>query len=373
MKILFVGDASNFHNTLAHALRDMGHEVTVVSDGSRWMDTERDINLSRSPGMVGAVRYMLDLLRALPHMRGYDIVHIVNPIFLKLRPEKVMKVFNYLKRNNRNIFLSALGTDYEYVQACYDGHTFRYSDYFIGDAVSPYMLSPESSEQNNWLQPFMQRHSHEIISRIDGIVACLYEYYTAYQRVAPKKLCYGGIPIDTANITPQYIESVPEKVRFFIGIQRSRKILKGTDRLLEALKRVHDRHPEHCEMCVVENLPYKEYVEQMNASHVLLDQLYSYTPATNALIAMARGLVAVSGAEPEYYDLIGEKENRPIVNVLPYDDDAIVDTLEQIIINRDRLPELSRKSREFVVKHNDSHTVAQRHIDFWNKITENRC
>lgn len=369
MKILFVGDGSNYHNTLACALREMGHEAVVVSDGSRWMNTGRDVNLARHPGKLGAVRYVLDVLRLLPSMRGYDVVHIVNPIFIHLRPEKVRLVFDYLKRHNRHIFLSAIGTDYEYVRACYDGHTFRYSDYLIGDKVSPYMLSAESAGQDNWRQPFMARHSQHVIDNIDGIMACLYEYYVAYANVAPEKLCYGGIPIDTRKIVPHIMEDEPAKVRFFLGIQRDRTLLKGTDRLLAALKRVYERHPDKCEMCVVENLPYDEYVARMKSSHVLLDQIYSYTPATNALIAMARGLVAVSGAEPEYYQLIGEQDNHPIINALPYSDDELMNTLENVVKHRDRLPQLSRQSREFVEKHNDSRIVAQRHIDFWNKMT----
>jgi hypothetical protein len=46
----------------------------------------------------------------------------------------------------------------------------------------------------------------------------------------------------------------------------------------------------------------------------------------------------------------------------------IDDKLEWIVQNKSKLPELSRQSRDFVVKHNDSNLVAQRHIDFWNKI-----
>ena len=65
MKILFAGDASNMHNCLAQQLRKMGHEATVASDGSRWMDTHRDIDLKRRPGKIGALRYF-PLLRELP-------------------------------------------------------------------------------------------------------------------------------------------------------------------------------------------------------------------------------------------------------------------------------------------------------------------
>lgn len=373
MKILFVGDASNFHNTLADALRSMGHEAIVASNGSRWMNTPRNINLQRRPGNLGALRYVADVAMAMRKFRGFDIVHLVNPIFLDLRPEKVRIVFDYLKRHNSHIFLSALGTDYHYVQKCYDKHTFRYSDFFVGDELSPFMRSEEKGDVENWLLPFMKRHSDYITPRLDGIVACLYEYYATYKDIAPERLCYAGIPIDTHAIKPCFIENVPQKVRFFIGIQRNRCILKGSERLLAAAQRVHERHPDLCEICAVENVPYSEYLERMRNSHVILDQLYSYTPATNALIAMASGIVAVSGAEPEYYDLIGETDNRPIVNVLPFSDDEITDTLERVVMNRDKLPQLSKMSRDFVVKHNDSRIVAQRHIDFWNKISQTKC
>lgn len=370
MRILFVGDASNFHNTLAVALRNMGHEVVVASDGSRWMDTVRDIDLYRRDGTLGTLRYAVDVTCALCRFRNFDVVHLVNPIFLQLKPAKLRYVFDYLRRNNRYLFLSALANDYNYVKMCYDGSTFRYSDYLVGDKPSAFMLSEERVNAENWLKPFMQRYTDYIVPKFDGIVACLYEYYMAYRNIAPDRLAYAGIPIDTDSLTPRYIDDVPDKVRFFIGIQSRRKFVKGSERLFAAVKRVHERHPDKCEICAVENVPYKDYVAMMRSSHVILDQLYSYTPATNALIAMAQGLVAVSGAEPEYYDFIGEKELHPIFNVTPYDDDAIAETLEQIVLSRRELPRLSRQSREFVVKHNDYRVVARRHLDFWQKIID---
>ena len=199
MKILFAGDASNMHNSLAQQLRRMGHEATVASDGSRWMDTHRDINLLRRPGLVGTLRYLMDIKRALPAMTGYDIVEIASPIFLRLKPHRVAKVFDYLKAHNTRIVLSALATDMVYYDACHDGHTFRYNDYMLGDEPSPYVNSSEyiMQQQDNWKQPFMREHSDHIIGGIDGAVACLYEYYVAYQPVLGNRVAYGGIPIDT--------------------------------------------------------------------------------------------------------------------------------------------------------------------------------
>lgn len=370
MKILFVGDASNFHNTLATALRRIGHEVTVVSDGSRWMDTVRDINLSRGAGLSGAVRYVWDVVKTLPRLRGYDVVHLVNPIFLSLRPGKVRLVFDYLRKHNRSVFLSALGSDYDYVKACVEGKLLKYSEYMLGDTPTEYMQSAEAAEErrNSWLSETLRKHQRYVMQGIDGAVACLYEYYYVDERIIPNKLAYGGIPIDTESIKPHYIEDEPEKVNFFIGIQRGRSIYKGTDKLLAAARRVVAKYPDRSALRVVENLPYEEYLKQMSESHVILDQLYSYTPATNALIAMAQGLVAVSGAEPEYYDFIGENKCRPIINVSPLVDGDIDAKLEWIVQNKHLLPRLSHESREFVMRHNDYMVVAQRHEEFWKKI-----
>lgn len=370
MKVLFVGDASNMHNCLAGELRKMGHEAVVASGGSTWMNTDRDINLLRRSGKVGAVRYLFDVLRALPKMRGFDVVHLAGSIFLRLRPEKNRRVLDYLRKHNGKIVLSALGTDANYYALCQDDKTFRYSDYMVGDKPSPYVGSPEyyAQQQPNWGKPFMREYCDYLVEHIDGAVACLYEYFVTYKPILGDRVAYAGIPIDTAALEPQFIDAVPEKVRFFIGIQPDRTVIKGTDRLLAALTRLAQRHPDECELEVVERVPYAEYVQRMRSAHALVDQLYSYTPATNALLAMAQGLVAVGGAEPEYYDLIGENDNHPIINVTPYSDDGIDECLEQLLANKDRLPALSHASRAFVEKHNAAPVVAQRYIDFWERI-----
>ena len=372
MKILFAGDASNMHNTLARELRKMGHEAIVASDGSRWMNTGRDINLERKPGKLGTLNYLMKIRRALPQMTDFDIVEIASPIFLRLKPHRIAKVFDYLKQNNRRMVLSALATDMVYYDACHDGHTYRYSDYMLGNEPSPYVGSSEyiAQQQDNWKEPFMREHSDHILAGIDGVVTCLYEYYAAYKPLLGDRVVYAGLPIDTEALEFRPLNEVPSKVRLFIGIQRDRHVIKGTDRLLAAMKRAHDRYPGITELEVVENLPYDEYIARMRDSHVILDQLYSYTPATNALIAMAQGLVAVSGAEPEYYDLIGETVNKPIINVSPLVEGDIDHKLSWLIEHRDQLPQMARASRAFVEKHNAAPIVAQRYLNFWNTLLQ---
>ena len=326
MKILFVGDVSNYHNTLAYALRKAGHHCVVASNARSWQRLDHDLDISRADGILGTAAFALKLPRILSQMRGFDIVHFISPHFLPLKPDKLRKVLHYLKKHNSHLFYSACCTDLDYLNTCHDGSTFRYSDFLIGSEPSPYVKSHEWEAHNHWhIQEVAQYHRH-------------------------------------------FIDEEPDKVRFFIGIQRDKTILKGANRLLDAARRITLRYPHLCSLTVAENVPYKEYVQIMNSSHVILDQLYSYTPATNALIAMAQGMIAVSGAEEEYYDFIGENDNRPIINVSPLNEDDIYLRLEWIVNNKHLLPSLSRASREFVLKHNDSTIVAQKHIDFWNKI-----
>lgn len=370
MKVLFLGDASNFHNTLATELRRMGHQAIVASAGSRWMNTPRDINLYRRPGLSGAISYALKILRHLPDMRGYDVVQLCGAIFLELKPEKILPLVSYLRKHNGKIVLNAVGTDCTYYNACHDGHTYRYSDYFIGNEPSPYYHSAEyhAQQQDNWKTDRMQEYHQKLLNRVDGVIACLWEYYKAYESIGFPKLGYGGIPIDLSTVPAPELKPIPERIKFLIGIQRDRTVIKGTDRLLKAARSVVAANSEHAELTVVENLPFAEYVKILAEHHVLLDQLYSYTPATNALLAMARGLIAVSGAENEYYDFIGETINKPIVNVEPTIPGHIEQQLQSIIHRREQLPKWQVLNHQFVAKHNASTIVAQRHLDFWKKI-----
>ena len=86
MKILLLGEYSNLHATLAEGLRELGHKVTVVSDGNAWRNYKRDITLKRgSTSKLSGIFYLLKLLLILPRLRGYDVVQLINPDFIWLK------------------------------------------------------------------------------------------------------------------------------------------------------------------------------------------------------------------------------------------------------------------------------------------------
>lgn len=373
MRVLLLGDYSNYNRCLSMALTRLGHEVTVASDGCRWMKTGRDIDISRRlPGKAGGLDLWLRLNTTLSStLKGYDVVQINNPIFLSLRPNRIHSIFNRLKRDNGAVFLTAMANDTAYINQCVDKTSpLRYNEWMVNGKTTRLYLT-DSERLRRWLTPPLSDHCRYIYDNADGVVTVLYEYHLACLRELPEeKVTYAGIPIDVRSVTPVEIEKCPDKVRFFLGMHRDRKVEKGTDRLFEAVSEVARRHPDRCTLEIVENLPYDEYLNRMRNAHVVIDQLYSYTPATNALLAMAMGLNTVSGGEPEYYDFIGEKENHPIINALP-DDNSLFEMFTHIAHHPEEIAPRGAKSREFVLRHNDSDIVAQRFVNFW-KSTLNK-
>lgn len=371
-KILLMADYSNFHNTLAKGLRKLGCDVTVVSDGSAFMECDRDVDISRKPGKIGGVLYATNLYGPLhSKLKGYDIVSYRNPDFLDLKPKRILWFLKRMLKENKVNVLSAITTDVPFLDMLeHPESPLAYSEWFINGRPNRLYLQ-DKAQWDGWHAPEMKKLHSYFYKNIDGAVSALYEYHLSIKRHFPEeKIAFGGLPIDTENI--QYKDmGTPRKVRVFLGRDRRRKLQKGSDFLEIAAKNVVAKHPDKAEFILLENRPRQEYMDVMRSCHILLDQIYSYTPATMALEGMASGLVAVTGGEPEFYDFIGEKENFPIVNA-PLEVEQLEKVIEQLILSPNLLSERGKRSREFVCKHHDVEMVASRYLNHWLKILNSK-
>ena len=362
MKILLLGEYSNVHWTLAEGLRSLGHEVCVVSNGDYWKNYKRDISLVRKPGKSGGIRYLIKTLSLLPRLHGYDVVQIINPIFLDLKAERIAPIYRYLKRYNKKIFMGAFGMDAFWVEACNKRpHIFRYSDFNIGNREIANEYTREL--RSEWEGTAKARLNRETAASCNGIIAGMYEYHTAYKEEYADKLTYIPFPIAAEEMSGHY--SNDRKIRFFIGIQKERSIYKGTDIMLRALERVTTEFPEECEIYKAENIPFEQYTRLVNSCDILLDQLYGYSPGMNALLAMSKGKIVVGGAEEECYDILGENVLKPMVNVTP-DEEDVYRKLRWLIENKGRIATMQEESIQFIEKHHTPAKVAKQYIDFWN-------
>jgi len=373
MKVLLLGEYSNLHYTLACALREKGHTVRLVSDGDEWKRYPADVKLvRRSTRLFDTLVYLVRLIKEMRHWRGYDVVQLINPVhFIQLKAERGIRLYDWLRRHNRRVFLGAFGDDYYFIHNSFVRRALRYSDFY-----TPTREIRHDWNQHNidcWLINKGMVHScQHIAETCDGIIAALYEYYVAYAAVpslAPKTT-FIPLPIRVKDEGLMVkgdglkVKEKSPKLRIFIGIQRQRSALKGTDILLKVAQELQAQYPDRMELVTAENLPYDEYVRRLEGCDVLLDQIYSYTPAMNALQAMARGIVVVSGGEEEQYELLGEHELRPIINTQPEEDD-VRRALEDLVLHPERIPELRRQSILYVQRHHDAHKIAQQYLDFW--------
>ena len=362
MKILLLGEYSNVHNTLAEGLRTLGHQVTVASNGDFWKDYPRDVDLARREGKLGGMALMAKVYALLPRWRGYDVVQLINPMFLELKAERIFPIYRYLRRHNRKIVLGAYGMDWYWVHECTYRKPLRYSDFNIGSTVRT--DEPALKEQRDWLGTEKERLNKLIARECDHIVTGLYEYQVCYEPHFPQKTSFIPFPIKMPTASP--LPDQHTRTRVFIGISKGRSTYKGTDIMLRAAQQVLSRHPDRMELIQAEGVPFVEYQRLMDGSDAILDQLYSYTPSMNPLLAMSKGIVCIGGGEPENYEILGEQQLRPIINVQP-NYESVCHELEQLILHPERLPELKRQSIEYVRRHHDYLKVARQYEALYTK------
>lgn len=365
MKILFVGDASAAHYNLAEGLRRLGHETLVIGHGGGWRNHPCDVSVVRNfNSRLGAVIYILRWLLLLPRFRGYDVVQFVGPQFIDLKAERRYFFYNYLRRHNRKVILTALGDDYFWAMVNDRYMPFRYGDFNIGDQRRTNSDALRVLEE--WQAPEAERINRRMADDADAIMPVLYEYWLCYDMFYHDKTHFIPLPVIMPDAEPEMYD-MSRKIRLFIGIQKDRSEYKGTDIMLRAVRDIADRYSEKVELTVVENVPYQEYLTMLGQQDVILDQLYSYTPAMNALIAMARGVIVVGGGEPENYDILGETELRPIVNVQPTYESCYHE-LEQLVLHPERIPDLQRQSVEYVRRHHDYVKVAREYVEMYKSL-----
>ncbi len=355
MKILLLGEYSNVHATLAEGLRALDHKVVVASNGDFWKGYPRDIDLQRGNGRLAGPLLELRVLACLPRFRDYDVVQIINPLFFELKAERHFPFFRYLRRRNKKIVLGAFGVDYYWVNENVMRRPLRYSDFNIGDTLRDDHEAMRC--RRDWLDT-----KKEVLNRLcaavaDHIVTGLYEYDVCYRPHFPHKTTFIPLPI---KVPKAPIKPLGEKVIIFAGISRGRSAYKGTDIMVRAAQDVVEKHHKEAELRIVEGVPFEEYCALQRDADIILDQLYSYTPAMNALQAMAQGIVCVGGGEEENYDILGEQELRPIINVLP-SYESVYAALEHAILHREELMTKKAQSVEYVKRYHNYIAVAKRY------------
>ena len=377
MRILLFGEYSNVHHTLCEALRRAGHEVLLISDGDCWKDYPRDVDLRRTKeGPVGSLMYLSKLATLLPKLRGYDVVQIVNPIFLDVKARWNRWVFDYLKRNNGILSVGCFGDDYYVISRMQDDKYLAYTDFYAAGKMIDHEVNRRRIAA--WTKGPKAALTQYVMQHADCLVPCLYEYWKVYDTPEfHSRLRYIPLPIDVRYVCPRgsrpWLPSSPSSpVRLLFASQKLRGQMKGTDQLEPLFDRLAQEFPEAIDLCKIESVPFEQYQRLVAEADVVVDQLYSFTPAMGALESMAQGKVVISGYEPEYQQFIYGPQESGIINLRPFDDAHNYEVLRSTLTDRNKIARLQSSSQAFVRKYHNADDVARQFVEFWSLASSSK-
>ena len=367
MKILLLGEASFVHSTLRKGFENLGHDVILVSAGCIW-DCPRDIDVGRDMrwGKLGGLKVIWQILSNIKLFVGNDIVQMndFHTMPLKLGWNKLF--FKFIKRFNKKVVRGCWGDDIIVFDAQTQG-VLAYSDTHIG--TRPINIKENKLRIEEQHLPEFLSCCRYVNKHVDAFAACLYEYYVYYnQDYYRSRLHYLPLPIEIPKSNDIKVKGTHWPIKVLVGIQKRRDYIKGAGVISELVENIAAEYPDKVVVNKVYDVPYNEYCKILAESDVLVDQLYSYTPSMNSLAAMARGTVVIGGGEEEYYEFIGEKELRPIINVRPCQDEYNLDVLRNALLTPGRISQLSRDSVAFVQKHHDYMKVSRQYIEMYKQI-----
>ncbi|EOC1327594.1 glycosyltransferase [Cronobacter dublinensis] len=380
MNILLVGEFSGVHMTLAQTLKDDGHNVVIVSDGDSYKNFSRDITITaqkRKGKLAALARMHLDVTgtkglityfkhkKVIAGLKGYDVVQIINTVPLDCFGSIASYLFiRNLKKNNKKLFLCALGDDYRWVKACLLNR-FKYSalSNLTVKTLHKYIYSLK------YVYGLFFKKLHMYVEKqCDGIIPGLIEYAIAYEGVdkvtpiiplpLPRKI------FDEANSMDVNVHASSSKITIFHGWQVGREFKKGNFILDEAVKRILQSNlAERIDYQIVKSVPFDEYITRIKSADIFLDQTYSYDRGMNAIFGMAYSSVVFSGFEYE-------KEQHIGISAEP-DVDLVEKELIRIIDNPVLMETIKKNARDFALKRHNPENVMHNYLHIWQDYSFN--
>ena len=364
LHILLLGELSGVHEELAPALRDLGHQVTVGHSRLATPGFASDIPFFRPPpGVSGSTAMVRDIASQLfnaPKLTGFDIVQVITPKFFNWKIHGPM--MRFLKRYNKRLVVIATSCSSDY---------YRRAKELAYRPCKECLAFDLKADRCIYDRPDERRAEHLTFGLADAIVATHFEYQWALaDSEFADKMVGIPLPIDTARHRPAPIPPT-DKVRIWYG--ETRYGFKGGAFILPALDRLQSGPlSSQVEIVRTGRLSFDDYLAFLDTLHIVIDQASSYGMGMNALYALARGRVALSGAEPEAVEFIGvSPTDNPIVNIRP-DVDQVTQTLTGLIERKAELPAMGEQSAAYVARYHAASVIAGQYSALYEDILGRR-
>lgn len=352
MKILLLGEYSGLFTNLKIGFEKLGYDTYFYHDGDGKKEFKYGKNtykLSKS-NKNKFITNINSLKTLISKLKGFDIVYVISPRIVSVY--MIIIFFYLLKRQNKKVYILSCGDSFELYNS-YKHGLFKYYMYDFNPKIENSNLLYDNS-----LKRFLIKYSEKkVFKDCNGIIPCAYEYsepfsdYNNLKNIIPFPFCMDNI--DKRD------KAKNERIVIYHGITEYRK--KGSYYIIEAMKRIQKKYPEKVEIIINEIMPYNQYKEMIKRVDIIIDQCKSYTWGMNAVLSMAEGKIVFSGAEKETLNAFG-LEKSPIINIRPSVQD-IEDKLENLILNPNKIKELSKEGINFVKEFHDCKKIAEKYIE----------
>nr|WP_199003167.1 glycosyltransferase [Flavobacterium sp. ASV13] len=376
MKILLVGEYSRLHNSLKEGLIKLGHNPEIVSYSNGFRNYPTDYSIDYTICRLKFVNYIRQAIYKLSKFdianlehglrfyfllnkfKNYDVVQFINERPIKTTPKFELYLIKRIFKNNKNVFVLSCGVDYQTLH-------YDLSNKNKKSLLQPYLQNPELYKHYNYIPEYLTANYKKIhdfvFQNCSGLIVTDLDYIDANKsNLKYKKLIPYPINYEKLAFQEQIFK---DKIVIFLGINLYSYYQKGINYFEKALAQIVDKYKDKVEIIKTQNIPYAQYINLYNRSHILLDQAFTYDQGYNALEAMAKGKVVFTGAEiefMEYYNLT----QRVCVNAIP-DVNYLVNELSYLIENPDEIIAIGKRARKFIEKEHNYIKITEDYLEIW--------
>jgi len=379
MRILLLGEYSRLHNSLKEGLITLNNDVTIVGSGDDFKKFNVDYSIHSSifsdywfTRKIKNALYKLtrfDLQKTergirfyflLNKLKGFDQVQLINSDALETHPILAKWLLKKLFKQNKKISLLICGDETPVI----DFYLKKEQNYSI---LTPLIEDFTLQNEYYYVLKYQQKNYRKLFEFINSTVNCLIVSDLDY-KIPMDKMGYNTTfipnPVNTDKIKNVSLRET-SKITIFLGINRISYIKKGICFFEDALKIIAENYSNKVEIIITENVPYNTYINSYNKAHIVLDQVYAYDQGYNALEAMAKGKVVVTGAElnfENHYNLT----KKVAINALP-NVKYIVKELTYLINNPEEINAIGLRAKLFIEKEHNYKMIAKRYLETWSK------
>ncbi|MEO0060077.1 MAG: hypothetical protein RLZZ312_1724 [Bacteroidota bacterium] len=379
MRILLLGEYSHLHNSLKDGLKKLGHDVFLASSGDGFKNFPADFlyrDIFCNHKIVHFFRKTIHRFTKFDiaklergfrfwwlssNFKNFDVVQLINEAPIQTTSFLELWLLKKVFAQNKKVFLLSAGVDFLSLKYMIDNPNNK-------SILQPYYIDKTLKNHFQYILDYGSK-SHKkvhyfVYENCLGIIASDIDYVLPLQG-NKKFLELIPNPINTEKIVVEDF-IIHDKIIIFLGINQWNAIQKGTKFFEKALAIIQNEFPDKVEIIVAKNIPYSQYINLYNKTHILLDQVYAHDQGYNALEAMAKGKVVFTGAEIEFdshYDLA----EKVVINAKP-DVDYLVEELRFLIENPAELLQISENAKAFITKHHNYIDVAKKYLETWNSV-----